>query len=335
MITLRYNYGMLSLTPSGIYCKDGDFYIDPIRSVPQAIITHGHADHARWGMDTYVATPATCDIMLARLGQTIQTVPMSYHEPKTFGNVQVTLIPAGHILGSAQILIDNGHDRAIVTGDFKTESDPTVDDIQYEPCNLLVMETTFALPIYHWPNAAQVFHQIHAFWQQNQRSGQHTVLYAYSLGKAQRLLAGIDGDIGPMAVHGAVANMNDIYVQYGRLENAPPKLTNDLLASWTTPGLVVAPPGAIGSSWLKKLGNYREGYVSGWMTSKGQARRRNMRGFVLSDHADWPGLNHFVSKAKPNQVWTMHGSTDFYARYLNEQGILATPLSQLQLERSE
>ena len=326
---------MLSLTPNGIYCNDGDFYIDPIRPVKRAIITHGHADHARWGMAMYIATPVTCEIMLTRLGKKIETVSVPYHEPVNYGNVQVTFIPAGHILGSAQVLIDNGKERAIVTGDFKTDSDPTVDDIQYAPSDLLVMETTFALPIYHWPDTQHVFNDIHAFWKQNQASGQHTVLYAYSLGKAQRLLAGIDGSIGPVAVHGAVANMNDIYVRHSRLSFAPPKLTNDVLNAWDQPGLVVAPPGAIGSAWLKKLGNYREGYVSGWMTSKGQARRRNMRGFVLSDHADWPGLNHFVSQVNPQQVWTMHGSTDFYARYLNEQGISAQPLSDLQLERSE
>ncbi|MEK9726995.1 MAG: ligase-associated DNA damage response exonuclease [Candidatus Margulisiibacteriota bacterium] len=326
---------MLSLNHNGLYCDAGNFYIDPIRNVDCAVITHGHADHARWGMGTYVATPETCDIMRVRLGQDINTISLKYHQAYSFNSIQVTLIPAGHILGSAQVVIDDGSQRAIVTGDFKTDHDPTLDDIYYESCDLLVMETTFALPIYHWPHIASVFESIHSFWNQNQSDGYHTVLYAYSLGKAQRLLAGLDSDLGPIAVHGAVSKMNDIYAKYNRLVTLPPKLTKDTLSNWGQPGLIVAPPGVIGSSWLKKLGRYREGYVSGWMTSKGQARRRNMRGFVISDHADWNGLNQLVKRAAPTQVWTMHGNTDIYARYLNEQGISATSLSQLRLERSE
>ena len=326
---------MLSLTRKGLFCKAGGFYIDPMGKVDCAVITHGHADHARWGMGHYIATPETCDIMSVRLGQAIETLPLSYHTPHVFKDVQVTLIPAGHILGSAQVVVDDGTSRAIVTGDFKTDSDSTLDDIDYEQSDLLVMETTFALPIYHWPSIDSVFDEIHAFWRRNQADGYHTVLYAYSLGKAQRLLAGLDSTLGPLAVHGAVSKMNAIYAKYKRLSTLPPTLTKDSLSGWDQPGLVVAPPGAIGSAWLKTLGRYREGYVSGWMTSKGQARRRNMRGFVISDHADWQGLNHLVKQVAPKQVWTMHGSTDIYARYLNDQGIAATSLSQLQLERSE
>jgi putative mRNA 3-end processing factor len=326
---------MLSLTRKGLYCKAGGFYIDPVGKVDCAVITHGHADHARWGMDHYIATPETCDIMSVRLGHHIETMPLNYYTPHQFKDVQVTLIPAGHILGSAQVVVDDGTSRAIVTGDFKTDSDSTLDDIDYQQSDLLVMETTFALPIYHWPSIASVFDQIHAFWRQNQSDGYNTVLYAYSLGKAQRVLAGLDTRIGPMAVHGAVSKMNNIYAKYNRLTTLPPILTKECLSNWGQPGLIIAPPGTIGSTWLKKIGQFREGYVSGWMTSIGQARRRNMRGFVISDHADWQGLNHLVKQVAPKHVWTMHGSTDIFARYLNEQGIDATPLSQLQLERSE
>ena len=154
---------MLSLTRKGLYCKSGGFYIDPVAKVDCAVITHGHADHARWGMGQYIATPETCEIIRVRLGSEISISPINYHQPYQIGDVQITLIPAGHILGSAQIVVDDGKSRAIVTGDFKTDSDPTLETISYQTCDLLVMETTFALPIYHWPSIDDVFGSIHSF----------------------------------------------------------------------------------------------------------------------------------------------------------------------------
>ena len=326
---------MLQVTSNGLYCVPGDFYIDPYRSVPTAVITHGHADHARWGMGHYISTPMTADIMRIRIGKDISVTAHEYHAPFDLNGVRVTLIPAGHILGSAQVVLEHNNQRSIITGDFKTDDDPTVHPFEAMPCDLLVMETTFALPIYHWPSATDVMADIHAFWQQNQVAGEHTVLYAYSLGKAQRLVAGLDSTVGPVAVHRAVDNMNQVYKQYGFLDNLPPVLTKSEVADWDRPGIIIAPPATQGSAWLKTLGRYREAYVSGWMLSRGQTRRRNMRGFVLSDHADWAGLNATVAACAPTQVWTMHGSTHIYAKYLQEQGIAATPLGALALERSE
>ena len=326
---------MLTYTQKGLFCNAGNFYIDPIRPVKTAIITHGHADHARWGMGHYIATPDTCSIMNVRIGADISTESYPYHQSFDLGSVKITFIPAGHILGSAQVVIDDGQSRAIVTGDFKTDYDPTVDAFESQPTDLLVMETTFALPIYHWPPPNKVFEDINQFWKTNQANGLHTILYAYSLGKAQRLIAGIDHSIGPVAVHSAVEKMNQLYIDAGKLNHQPPNCTKEWLQECNQPGLIIAPPAVIGSSWLKKLTPYREAYVSGWMLSKGQVRRRNMHGFVLSDHADWNGLNHAVKKMNPSTVWTMHGSTDIYAKYLTENGIDARPLSSLQLERSE
>ena len=326
---------MLTPTPNGLYSPDGDFYIDPVRPVKQAIITHGHADHARWGMGHYIATPETCDIMTVRLGKDISTTRLPYNKPISLRKTTVQLVPAGHILGSAQVVIDSPSGRAVVTGDFKVDEDSTVDSFEPVPCDLLVMETTFALPIYNWPSITDVLADIHAFWRKNQAEGVHTVLYAYSLGKAQRLLAGLDQTQGPIAVHSAVANMNDIYVKNKRLLSSFPVFKKTAMADWSTPGLVVAPPATIGSRFIKMLGAYREAYVSGWMLGKGQVRRRNMRGFVVSDHADWAGLNATVSNAKPRTIWTMHGFVDSYARYLREQGMDACALTKLQVERSE
>ena len=213
---------MLTLNANGLYCELGNFYIDPIRPVETAIITHGHADHARWGMETYIATPPTCDIMKIRLGPDIQTIAYPFDQPFEHNGVRITLIPAGHILGSAQVKIETHSQTAIVTGDFKTEADPTVEVFRPTPCDLFVMETTFGLPIYHWPSPASVLESIHSFWKANQSEGIATVLYAYSLGKAQRLVNGLDPTVGPIAVHPAVKKMNDIYLSYKRLSNDPP-----------------------------------------------------------------------------------------------------------------
>ena len=326
---------MLTLTRNGIYCKKGNFYIDPIRPIKNAIITHGHADHARWGMEKYYATPATCAIMKIRLGKDITCHELNFHDEIKLGKVKIKLIPAGHILGSAQVVIEDESKKAIITGDFKTDPDATVESFETEPCDLLVMETTFALPIYNWIESKEIFSSIHEFWQTNQKKGYHTVLYAYSLGKAQRILNSLNQEQGPIAIHSAIEKMNQIYVNKKRLERNFPVFTNAELDNWNKPGLSIAPPATIDSKWIKKCKKYKEAYISGWMTSKGQARRRNMRGFPLSDHADWKGLNYAVKKFNPSEVWTMHGSTDIFAKHLNDQGIKATSLSKLQLERSE
>ena len=325
----------LEHTKRGLYCRPGDFYVDPWRPVERAVITHGHADHARYGLQNYIATPATAAIMKKRLGQAIQLDAKEYHKVFQIGRVTCYFIPAGHILGSAQVVIECEGKRAIVTGDYKLSPDNTVDAFEHLECDLLVTESTFALPCFKWPSEEHVFAEIHAFWQENQAKGLHTVLYAYSLGKAQRLLAGLDHHQGPIAVHGAVDEMNQIYKSFGKLELLPPRLTLEAMASWKLPGLVIAPPSTTGSAWLKKLKKYREAYVSGWMQIKGQTRRKNMRGFILSDHVDWPQLNETVQKSKAKEVWVTHGFSDIYAKYLNEQGIKAKALNFKFFEREE
>ena len=326
---------MLSVTKNGLFCKKGNVYIDPIKPVKAAIITHGHADHARWGMEKYIATPATCDIMKKRISPDINCQKLNFNETVVIGDVEITFIPAGHILGSAQVVINDGKQKAIITGDFKTTPDPTVESFTTEQCDLLVTESTFALPIYNWINSKIIFESINKFWAKNQKEGYHTILYAYSLGKAQRLLNGLNHKQGPIAVHSATKNMNDIYLKHNKLSKAFNTFTIEELNSWDKPGLIVAPPATIDSKWIKKCKRYKEAYISGWMTSKGQARRRNMRGFALSDHADWKGLLTTINTCNPKKIWTMHGYTDLFARYLNEQGFNATSISQLELERSE
>lgn len=325
----------LVLKEAGLYCKPGDFYVDPWRPVQNAVITHGHADHARYGMQAYTATLATAAIMKKRIGKDIPVEAKDYHEVFKIGDVKCYFIPAGHILGSAQLVIEYRGQRAIITGDYKLSPDDTVDAFEHIQCDLLVTESTFALPCFKWPSQASVFKEIHSFWQANQEKGLHSVLYAYSLGKAQRILAGLNTQQGPIAVHGAVDEMNQIYQSFGKLDVLPPRLTLETLASWERPGLVIAPPSTAGSAWLKKLKKYREAYVSGWMQIKGQTRRKNMRGFILSDHVDWPQLNETVLKSKAKEVWVTHGFSDIYAKYLNEQGITAKALNYQYFEREE
>ena len=325
----------LEHTKLGLYCKPGHFYVDPWQPVECACVTHAHADHARYGMKQYVATPASSAIMQKRLGKQINIEIYGYHQPFKKGDVTCYFIPAGHILGSAQLVIEYKGKRAIVTGDYKLSPDKTVEAFEHLDCDLLVTESTFALPCFRWPSQEQVFSDIQRFWYTNQAKGFHTVLYAYSLGKAQRLLAGLDWQQGPIAVHGAVDEMNQIYVNYGKLDVLPPRLTLETLSTWKQPGLVVTPPSTAGSAWLKKLKRYREAYVSGWMQIKGQTRRKNMRGFVLSDHIDWPQLNETVLKSKAKEVWVTHGFSDIYAQYLNEKGIQAKSLDYSYFEREE
>ena len=325
---------MLTVTEKGLYCREGHFYIDPQQPVPTAIITHAHADHARFGMGTYIGTPPTCHLIQSRFNFQSEYIELDYFTPKQFGNVMVTLAPAGHILGSAQVIIDYKSKRTVITGDFKCGPDTTVKAFTPITCDLLVLESTFALPIYSWPCISEEFKAIRKFYSTNKNNAMHTVLYAYSLGKAQRLLAGLT-DLHHVAVHPAIEKMNDIYIKYNYLNRQFPRLTPDLLATWNEPGLIIAPPATIGSSWIKKLKSYKEAYVSGWMLGKGQVRRRNMRGFVISDHADWNDLNNTIVQCCPKEVWTMHGYTDIFASYLKEKGYLASSLTQMQLERSE
>ncbi len=319
---------MLKNTAKGLFFEPCNMYIDPIQAVDTAIITHAHADHAHWGIKHYIATAQTCDFLKERIGKHIKTTALNYHQSITKNSVTITLIPSGHILGSAHVVLEYKGYKTVITGDFKIQPDATTTPFQSTPCDLLVMETTFALPIYHWPKPQKVFKQIEQFFNSNKQNNQHTVLYAYSLGKAQRLIHYLNKSIGPIAVHSAIKKLNQIYLNHNHLNTDPPTLTNDLLQKWSTPGLIIAPPACINSKWIKRLKHYKEAYISGWMTSKGQIRRRNMAGFVLSDHADWAELNLAIKQFSPKNVWTMHGYTTLFAKYLNQQGINAQPINQ-------
>ena len=318
---------LLELRPEGLYCPSGDFYVDPWKPVERAVVTHGHADHARWGSKSYLCAKPGEGILKVRLGKdaSIQGVP--YGQAVRFGETSVTLYPAGHILGSAQVKIEANGYSWVVSGDYKLEPDPTCAVFEPVRCNGFVTEATFALPIYRWAPDTVTFGMINDWWRENSQQNRASILYGYSLGKAQRLLDGVDPSIGPIYTHGAVERLNNVYRSEGI---ALPKTTYALAATAGkfAGSLVVAPPSMNGSTWLRRFGDFSTAMASGWMQVRGHRRRRAVdRGFILSDHADWPGLLQAVRETGAETVWVTHGYIDPLVRWLREQGLAAEGLA--------
>jgi putative mRNA 3-end processing factor len=318
---------LITLTARGLYCKQGDFYIDPWKPVDRAVLTHAHSDHAYRGNQHYLtATPGE---QLARIrldpDATIET--LDYGKPVMNNGVRVSFHPAGHILGSAQVRIEYKGEVWVVSGDYKLTPDPTCEAFETVKCHTLITEATFGLPIYRWPPADQVFDEISNWWRNNQRRGKASVLFAYSLGKAQRVLAGIDRSIGNIYTHGAVERLTQAYRDAG-IDLAPTtyagSVTNkkDFIGS-----LIIGPPSAQTSPWLRKFGAASTGFASGWMMVRGARRQRAVdRGFVLSDHADWAELNTAIQATGAETVYVTHGFAPEVVRWLNETGTNAVEL---------
>ena len=306
--------------PQGLYCPPGDFYIDPWRPVDRAIITHAHADHARTGHNHYLASAAGEQVLRTRLGDiTLQTLP--YGQVIEHNGVKISLHPAGHVLGSAQVRLQWRDEVWVVSGDYKLDADPTC--LPFEPvtCNTFITESTFGLPVYRWPTPATVLQQINSWWADNASNKRTSVLYAYSLGKGQRVLAGVDCSIGPIITHGALNALNDVYRTAGVNLPATSAVT-DIEASDRQRALVLAPPAVAGSSWMRRFGQTSDAMASGWMRVRGARRRRGVdRGFVMSDHADWPSLLQAIGATQASRVIVTHGSTAVLIRWLQEQGL--------------
>jgi putative mRNA 3-end processing factor len=314
---------LLTRTRDGLFCPQGNFHIDPWRPVDRAVITHAHADHARWGSKHYLAADTGAHVMRIRLGDKANLDFQPLGKTLTLGGVKVTFYPAGHILGSAQVKVEKDGYSVVVSGDYKRQPDTTCRSFEPVRCNTFVTESTFGLPIYRWPDPSLVFNQINDWWKSNQNEGKASLLLAYSLGKAQRLLAGVDASIGPIFTHGAVEKLNAGY----RASNIPLPATaiagnakNEKI-DWSKT-LIVAPPAAAGTTWVRKFGRLSVGMASGWMQIRGTRRRRSMdRGFVLSDHGDWLNLMKTIEETQAESVWVTHGYSSIVVRYLQEQGI--------------
>jgi len=318
---------LLTVTEAGLYCPQGDFYVDPWRRVPRAVITHAHADHARSGCGRYLcAAPGTL-VLRSRIGGGATIDSLRHGETLSINGVEVSLHPAGHVLGSSQVKLSHGGTTWVVTGDYKLEADPTC--LPFEPveCDVFVTESTFGLPVYRWRDSATVAAEINAWWRRNRDAGRTSVLLAYALGKAQRLAALVDPSIGPIIGHGAVMKMVEAYrasgVRLPPIDRVPPRTRR----MGGGRALVIAPPSVAGSSWLGLFGATSVALASGWMTLRGVRRRRGFdSGFIVSDHADFPGLLTAIAASRARRVLVTHGFTDALARLLQDRGLDAAVL---------
>jgi putative mRNA 3-end processing factor len=327
---------LIVLRPEGLYCPPGGFYIDPWRPVERAVITHAHADHARRGHGAYLASAPSEGVLRARLGS-INLQPLPYGASLALGDTRVSLHPAGHVLGSAQVRVERRGRVWVASGDyftsgasgggaFGTAGDTNTTCAAFEPvrCECFISESTFGLPIYRWQPQAQVMAEINAWWQANADAGRASLLLGYSFGKAQRLLAGVDARIGPIVVHGAVEPLNRAYREAG--VPVPQTLLMEAVTdrALLQRALVVAPPAVLGSAWARKLGEHSDAFASGWMQLRGARRRQGVdRGFVLSDHADWPGLQAAIAATGASRVIVTHGYEAVMVRWLQQQGLQA------------
>ncbi|AET88360.1 Putative exonuclease involved in mRNA processing [Burkholderia sp. YI23] len=309
--------------PEGLFCVPGNFHIDPWRPVERAVITHAHADHARFGHARYLAAEPGVGVLLSRLPG-IDVQGLAYGEAIVVNGVRVSLHPAGHVLGSAQVRVEYKGSVWVASGDYKVEPDPTCAPFEPVRCDTFITESTFGLPIYRWDSAREVFDGIDAWWRHNAAQGRASVLFSYSFGKAQRILAGVDAAIGPIFCHGAVEPLNRAYREAG-VALPPTRLVGEIAAKDKAAfkgALIVAPPSAQGSTWMRRFGDYSDAFASGWMRLRGTRRRKGVdRGFVLSDHADWPGLQLAIGASGAERVIVTHGQIEPMVRWLCEQGL--------------
>jgi putative mRNA 3-end processing factor len=315
---------MLTLTEKGYHCAAGDFYVDPWRPVHRALVTHAHSDHARPGSGAYLCASDGVDVLRVRLGAEAAITGLPFGKRILIGDVQASFHPAGHVLGSAQIRLEHHGEIWVVSGDYKLQPDPTCTPFEPVRCHVFVTESTFGLPVYRWPNPTQVFTEIHEWWTANQEQGRLSLLYGYSLGKAQRLLAGLQPS-GPILVHQAIAEFLPAYAKAG--VHLPPTAlaTAGNIQEVGGRALVLAPPAAADS--LPVPGDCSAAFASGWMLLRGTRRRQGAdRGFALSDHADWPGLLEAIQATRAERVLVTHGHGSPLVRYLNEQGWQAETL---------
>ena len=320
--------GLLQLSPEGLYCPAARAWIDPWRPVPRALITHAHADHARPGSGEYWAVDSSEGILRERLGAEINLLPVDYGQLHRIGDARVSFHSAGHVLGSAQIRLEAGGESWLVSGDYKRCADPSCAPFEPVQADVFITEATFGLPIYRWQSGAEVAGEILSWWQAAPQ--RPSLLFAYAFGKAQRLLAELAaiGVKDEILLHGAVEALMPAYREAG--VRLPPTLPVSAIAKGESLAgrLVIAPPSAHRSLWMKRFKLPQTAFVSGWMAVRGARRRRGYEhGFVLSDHADWPGLIRSVKQSGARQVYVTHGNSDGLARYLNEvEGISAEPL---------
>lgn len=314
---------LLEFSDKGIYCPKADVYLDPWKPVDKAIISHAHADHSRWGHGQYIAHEYSLPIMQHRLGA-ITASGKKWGETFSIQGVQFSLHPAGHIVGSSQIKASYKGETWVFSGDYKVHDDQYTTPFEPQKCDVFITECTFGIPAFRWPSQAEVLEQIQRWWHHNASQGITSVLFGYSLGKAQRLSYHLNHAIGPVLLHPTIYAHNEVITQISPLPSHP-----KLDAAWSTKthkgALIIAPPNAQNGAWLKKWEPFKTAAASGWMATRGARRRRGYdTGFVLSDHCDFNELNRAVEATEATSVICTHGYTDIYAKYLNSKGVRAT-----------
>lgn len=317
---------MLKFTSKGIYCIPGKFYIDPWRPVDYALITHGHADHARWGMKKYLCHHFTVPILKSRIGKDIQVQGIEYNESIIINSVKVSFHPAGHIIGSAQIRLEHKGKIVVISGDYKVQDDGLSTPFEVVKCHEFITESTFGLPIYNWSNIEKQNEQLQNWVLSNQSNGKTSVFVGYSLGKAQRIMKAVEG-IAPINVHYSIGKLNEAYESVGI--KLPEYLIMDLRedVKYLDKNIVIVPPSLLDSNVIRKIPNRANAFCSGWMQVRGAKRWRSAdAGFAISDHADWHGLLDAIKSTEAEKVYVTHGQTAVFSKYLNEIGIAAEEL---------
>ncbi|MFT3748667.1 MAG: ligase-associated DNA damage response exonuclease [Agriterribacter sp.] len=314
---------LIEFTESGLYCREGNFYIDPWQPVDRAIITHAHSDHAKFGNRHYLCHHFTAPLLKLRLGD-VSIQSLKWNEEITINNVKISLHPAGHIIGSSQIRVSFNDDIWVVSGDYKVEDDGISGAFEPVHCNTFISESTFGLPIYKWKKREVVYESIRQWITESHRSGKTPVIIAYSLGKAQRVLQCISTVTNNIFAHGAIWNTQQALLTAGwdlpAIKRVMPETPKEAFKN----SVIIAPPSADGTPWMKKFSPYSVGVCSGWMQVRGNIRRRNAdAGFALSDHADWDGLLCAVKATGAEKVFVTHGFQSAFSRYLNENGVLS------------
>lgn len=315
--------GLITFTNRGIYCKQGDFYVDPWLPVDYAVTTHGHADHVRWGNKYYLCHHLTKAIIKCRISEDLVVESMAYGEKVVRNGVQISFHPAGHVIGSAQVRLEYKGEICVISGDYKVEFDGISTAFEPIKCHTFVSESTFGLPVYNWLPQDVLFDDIKHWAAQNKENNKTTVLIAYSLGKAQRLLHNLAGYL-PIYVHNSIGRLNVAIEQAGVTLPPYKTITTDMSKDELQGGILIVPPVMRDSKWIKSLQGAAVGICSGWMQVRSHRRWQSAdAGFALSDHADWNGLITAIKATEAEKVYVTHGFTSVFSRYLTEQGIPA------------
>jgi putative mRNA 3-end processing factor len=321
---------LVVLRPEGLYCPAGDFYIDPHKRVTRAVVTHAHGDHAKSGCARYWTAEPGYRLLKTRLGAAAQIKPQAYGEAFELGGARVSFHSAGHILGSAQVRIEAGGEVWVVSGDYKRDDDPSCAPFEVVRCDTFVTETTFAAPQYVWPPSGNAGAEIHQWWMGNRADGFASVLFCYALGKSQRVLAELLRHVADpqttVYLHEAMTKLVGHYRRAG-IAMLPTAPVNECVRSHDFRGsLILVPPHAFGTPWLKRLAPYRTGFASGWMGADNGRAAKYDRGFTMSDHADWPSLLRTIDETGARRILTMHGDSALLVELLRARGLQAEAL---------